>query len=372
MPETAKVLQFPQPPRRRALSSAEAAGIAHRYLDVSLGDRSADLVAETLSDPDVLLAIVSKLRSMADASPRQVAVEAIGIYQWLLDRDSLGLFDERDYFLGESALLAGSALRLLGRRDAAELWLDRSEAAFRHVVDPGPALANVAYARLTLHYDCGRYDRTLELLPSLIQSFLKLNMEREALKCRFLEAVSLKDVSRTAEAQRKLETMADDPAVARDNGIHGLILLNLGDLSTQRGETRKALPLYQQALPLLQASNQRFAVAHLEGLIGETLRAEGRLSAAVESFRAAIADYAMLGMETFVAYLRVVLSETLIALSRHREAEWEIMAALPTIEQQKMVPEGFAAVALLRESVKRRQADPHALRELREHLRAKN
>ena len=31
---------------------------------------------------------------------------------------------------------------------------------------------------------------------------------------------------------------------------------------------------------------------------------------------------------------------------RPREAEWEILAALPTIEEQKMVPEGFAAVGV--------------------------
>ncbi|MGH9368662.1 MAG: hypothetical protein ACRD3M_13420, partial [Thermoanaerobaculia bacterium] len=350
---------------------AEAAVIAQRYLDAAVVERSEDLVAETLSDPDVLLSIFSQLRSMGDASPRSVAVEAIGIYQWLLERDSLGFFDERDYFLGEAALLAGSALRLLGRRDAAELWLDRADAAFRHVVNPGPALANIAYARLTLYYDCGHYERALELLPSLTQSFEKLCMEREALKCRFLEAMALKNSSKTGAARRKLEAMADDPAVARDNGIHGLVLLNLGDLSTQSGQSHEALLLYQRALPVLQASKQRFAVAHLKGLIGETLRANGNLPDAVESFRRAIADYAALGMETWVAYLRVVLSETLIALSHHREAEWEIMAALPTIQEQKMVPEGFAAVALLRESVKRRKTDPDALRELREHLQAK-
>ena len=77
-------------------------------------------------------------------------------------------------------------------------------------------------------------------------------------------------------------------------------------------------------------------------------------------------------MSTWVAYLRIVLAETLIASLQNREAEWEILAALPTIEEQKMVPEGFAAVSLLRESVKRRQASPEALREVREYLQAKN
>jgi len=76
-------------------------------------------------------------------------------------------------------------------------------------------------------------------------------------------------------------------------------------------------------------------------------------------------------MQHAAAYIRVVLAETLIAASRHREAEWEILAALPTIEEQKMVPEGFAAMTLLKESVRRRKTDPVALRDLREHLQTK-
>jgi tetratricopeptide (TPR) repeat protein len=370
MPETARILQFRQSTRRKALSSVEAGAIADRYLAAPLAERSDEFVAATLEDPDVILAALSRLRGVADGSPRTVVAEAIGIYQWLLDKDSLGLFDERDYFLGESALLAGSALRLLGRRDDAELWLDRAEAAFRHIVNPAPQLANISYARLTLHYDCRRFERALELLPSLTQSFTKLGMEREAMKCRFLEAMSLKNLSRSVEALKSLQAMAADPALLKDNGMHGLVLLNLGDLSTQSGQTREGVSLYQQALPLLQRSNQAFAVAHLKGLIAETMRADGNLTAAVECFRGAIADYAGLEMVTWVAYLRIVLAETLIALDRNREAEWEILSALPTIEEQKMVPDGFAAVGLLRESVSRREADPSALRDLRERLRA--
>jgi hypothetical protein len=70
--------------------------------------------------------------------------------------------------------------------------------------------------------------------------------------------------------------------------------------------------------------------------------------------------------------MSLVIAESLLALGRDREAEWEILSALPTIDEEKMVPEGFAAVALLRESVQRRKTDPNALRELREHLQAKS
>jgi hypothetical protein len=55
-------------------------------------------------------------------------------------------------------------------------------------------------------------------------------------------------------------------------------------------------------------------------------------------------------------------------MKRDREAEWEILAALPAIDEMKMVPEGFAAIALLRESVARRRTNLPALQELRAHL----
>ena len=368
MPESAKVLQFRQPAKERTRSSAEAVALAEVYLESDAIEQTEETHSIALGDPDVVLAILARLRSNSDSTPGLVATRASDVYRRLSAKSSFGLFDERDYFLGESALIAGSALRLLGRRDEAELWLDRAEAGFRHVVNPGPALANIAYARLSLHYDAARYERALELLPSLTESYRKLGLERESLKCRFLEAMCLKNSSRIVEARGHLQAMADEPALSQDSGLSGLVLLNLGDLSAQAGETGEALANYKRALPLLQASKQAFALAHLRGLIAEALRADGNLVAAARAYREAIQGYVDLEMATWVAYLRVVLAETLIALSRNREAEWEIRMALPTIEEQKMVPEGFAALTLLRESVERRNSDPVALRELREHL----
>ena len=51
-----------------------------------------------------------------------------------------------------------------------------------------------------------------------------------------------------------------------------------------------------------------------------------------------------------------------------KEAEWQILAALPTIDGEKMVPEAGAAVNLLAESVRRRTLDRSALAALRDYL----
>jgi hypothetical protein len=98
----------------------------------------------------------------------------------------------------------------------------------------------------------------------------------------------------------------------------------------------------------------------------------GRREEALPYLRSAAGDFATIGMATRLAHARLMVADELLALDRPREAEWEILQALPTLEEQKMVPEGFAAVALLRESVKRRKTDPNALRELREHLQKQN
>src|SRR5262249_15635988 len=121
-----------------------------------------------------------------------------------------------------------------------------------------------------------------------------------------------------------------------------------------------------------EQGNRKFTLPYLRSTMGETFRRLGQNDAAIHAYKMSVKDYTDLGMETMAAYTRLVLAETLIAADRPREAEWEILQALPTIDEQRMVPEGFAAMALLRESIKRKMADPNALRELREHLQNQN
>jgi tetratricopeptide (TPR) repeat protein len=370
MPETARVLRFRARPTEAAPLSPEAALAAARaYLDRPIETRSEEFVDASLSEADTFLGVCATLKDICDSSPSLVAQEAQKLYAWLVDGSkAVGIFDERYYLLGETAILAGAANRLLGKRDEAELWFDRAEAGFRHTINPTPVLAVLAYSRLTLYYDRRAYQRIFELLPSLVTSFEKLGMKREVFKCRFLEAMSLKECAHLSEAHEKLETMRRNPGLKDEPKLNALVLVNLGELVAGTGAYGEAVSLYREAIAL--QTNQPVVTAHLKAATGKALRQQGHLAEATVAFRAAIEDYSAAGMATLAAYLRVVLSEALIALSRHREAEWEILAALPVIDEQKMVPEGFAAVSLLRESVRRRKTDPNALRELREHLQA--
>ncbi|MGE5278506.1 MAG: hypothetical protein ACM3SU_16045 [Acidobacteriota bacterium] len=339
---------------------------------VGVDERSEELEATTLSNPDCFLAICAELRSRCDVEPATVFDEAARLYRWLeANERSLGLFDERDYFMGESALTAGNAARQLGMRDEAECWYDRAEAGFRHTVNPAPLMANVAYARLTLHYDRRQYQRVFDVLPSLSMSYRKFGMNRERLKCDFLGAMALKESSRIDEAMARLEAMKADDALAAEPSLEALVWVHYGELLSSKGKYAEAIACLQEVSSHQAARTQPLVAAHLKGAMAEAFRQQGMPSHAAEALQGAAEEYAAAGMATLEAYVRIVLAETLIALNRNREAEWQIAAALPTIEEQRMVPEGFAAVALLRDSVRRRKADPIALRQLREKLKVK-
>jgi tetratricopeptide (TPR) repeat protein len=374
MPEVnGRVLPFRARRAPQASSAEQSRAAARTFLATAREDRTDEVTESVLTDADAFLAVCAEIKDRCDAEPAAIWEEARTFYCWLKDsQKSLGLFDERDYFLGECALTAGNAARHLGKRDEAEIWFDRAEASFRHTVNPAPLLANVSYARLTLSYDKRQYERVFESAPSLGESFRRLNMSRERLKCDFLEAMTLKESSRPAEALAKLQGMRVEEGLAAEPRMEAFVMLHTGELLSSSGRHAEAVACLKQVAAREAVQTQPLLSAHLHTAMAVAFREQGMLSQAAGAFRGAAEQYAAAGMSTLEAYLRIVLAETLIALSRHREAEWQIAAALPTIEEQGMVPEGFAAVTLLRESVRRRQADGNALRELREHLQAKN
>jgi tetratricopeptide (TPR) repeat protein len=371
MPETARILAFPPRPTSTPVSPAEALRIAREYLATPEEDRSTGLRKENLSNCDVLLAICKVLRDTIESEPAVAVAEGSALYRWSTNPLSvIGLFDEREYLLGETALIAAKGSRLLGKSGDAERWLDRSEAAFRHTVNPAPSLAGVAFERLALRFAGGRFDETLELLPSLKSSFNKLGMPVENAKVQFLEAMTLRALGKVDEHFALLQGLEETPIVRECPSLHGQVLVHIGNHESVLGQFEAAARTYEKALPIVMSGNRPVALCELKWSIGDSYRGQGSLARAIETYRVAKNDYQALGLGAFVAQLSLVIAESLLALGRDREAEWEILSALPAIDEEKMVPEGFAAVVLLRESVGRRKTDPAALRELRERLQA--
>lgn len=365
----AKILRFPSRPGNSWLSPQEAEAEAREYLAISIEERTHADRERFLSNPDVLLSLCAVLKR--EETPAIMEREAREVYECIARPDfSLGVFDERDYALGEFALLASGASRLLGKREEALLWLDRAEAGFRHTMNPAPGLANVAYARLALRFEMGRYQHVLELAPSLESSFRKLRMEAEAAKCALLLAMTMKQTGNNIQAIDSLTALQDVQALRADAPLQARILSELGDLRQLEGQLDLAMAAFQQALALLAGGDVCHTRADLKLYVGGVHRALGSLGEAELAFRSAQGDYRALEMRGQVAYTHLVIAETLLEMRRDREAEWEILAALPAIDEIQMVPEAFAAAALLRESVQRRKTDPKALQELRSHLQA--
>ncbi len=94
-------------------------------------------------------------------------------------------------------------------------------------------------------------------------------------------------------------------------------------------------------IPLLARGNRRPAIAQLKGTIAETFRRQGRLNEAIGAYNEAVAEYSNLGMTTTVAYFQDPARPKLLGSWQHRQAEWQILTALPIIEEAQMVPEGL-------------------------------
>src|SRR5450759_4663343 len=107
MPDTARILRFPARSRQVGLSSQEAKAAARDYLRTALAERTAE-TQQVLHESDVILAICLLLREDFDRNPSIAVEEAARLHEWIAAPDrAVGVFDERQYFLGETALIAG-------------------------------------------------------------------------------------------------------------------------------------------------------------------------------------------------------------------------------------------------------------------------
>src|SRR6185312_12384597 len=90
-----------------------------------------------LENPELLLSVADMLTTRIEGSPGNVRDEAEFFYRFLeAPRRKIGEFDEREYFLGEFAYLAGGANRILFHRDDARRWFDRAESNFVQTANP--------------------------------------------------------------------------------------------------------------------------------------------------------------------------------------------------------------------------------------------
>lgn len=358
---TGRVLRFPQ----RLLSCEEGREASEAILAIPRDERLSRADEMKLENPETLLAICGRLRDAYETSPATVRDEADFFYRFIeKPKRPIGLFDERDYFLGELAMIAGTACRFLSRREEGRRWFDRAEAVFRHTVNPVADWSRLAYQRLALRLEERQFEEVMELVPPLVESFRKLEMHEEALKCRFLEGIALMETERLEEAVALYRELYVDTKAIGAERLAATASYNMVQIYGMRGDAEHALREAAVALPLLRRLDNRVGLAKIQWGLGGLLRTQGQLLPAIETYRAAQAEFREIGLRADQAALHLVIADLLLELGHEDQAKAEIFAALPIIEEEHMVPEGLAALALLRESLRHRTVNRQALRDL--------
>jgi tetratricopeptide (TPR) repeat protein len=358
---TGRVIRFPRLP----LTSDAGREAAEKVLATPLERRYEAAEALQLEDPETLLSLCLLLRPRLESSPSLVRDEAEFLYRFIeTPRRQVGLFDEREYFLGETALLAGTACRQLSRREEAYVWFDRAEAGFRHTINSIADLSRLGYQRLAERLEERQFDIVLEMLPALLESFRQLEMHDEALKCRFLEGVALLESDELSAAVEVFNEIVVEAERLGNSRLLGTAFASLTNIYGMMGNAEAALAASAKAIPVLRRLDDRVALAKTQWGLATLLRETGQIAASIEAYRTAQAEFEVIGMRADVAALNLVIADLLLETGRERDARREIAAALPVISELKMAPEGMAALQLLRESARRQEINRQALREL--------
>ena len=358
---TGRVLPF----RGRPLSSEAGLKAAERVLSTPVDERTARAKTLHLEDPETLLALCGVIRERMSASPASAKAEAEFLYRFIESpRREIGLFDERDYFLGETALLTGMACRCLSQREEAWLWFDRAEAGFRHTMNAPAELSRLSYQKLAERFEERQVDVVLELLPSLIESFQKLGMPEDALKCRFLEGLAHFEKDDPLGAIRVFNAVCQQADEIGSQTLLADSYVNLVHAHAVLGEADAAIEASRRAIPILRELDNRISLGKIHWGLATLLRESGRLAEAIDSYRKAQEDFDAIGMRADIAALNLVVADLLLEEGKSVEALHEISEALPVIAELKMAPEGMAALSLVRESVRRQEVNRQALREL--------
>ena len=356
-----RVLRFPP----RAMPPEEVETSADRILALPPEQRIEGADAIKLEQPELLLSVCARLHERLDASPATVRDDAEHLYEFLrIPARPIGLFDEREYFLGELALIAGTACRHLSRREEARLWFDRAEGPFLHTVSATADLSRLTYQRLAVRMEERQLDAVLEMAPPLRESFEKLSMSIDALKVGFLEGLALTEGGRLDEAIdlfRKICTKAESLGAER---LAAAAYANLTQAYGIQGDAAHAIEASREAIPILKRLDDRIGLAKVQWALAGMLRETGHVAAAVESYRAAQEQFDQIGMRADVAALHLVIADLLLDLGEEAAARQSVLEALPVIQELQMVPEGMAALQLLRQSLREERIDRPALREL--------
>jgi tetratricopeptide (TPR) repeat protein len=354
-----------------SLASSQPA--TSEFLALGAEGMSEQLMLRFLSDPAVLLTVLVKLRSSINNWPSIGLQSALSLERWLSDAKELPYSrEERSYFQCDARLTVAICLKHAGRYREAHAWLELAHESCRAAKRPECLNATVQFVRWAIAYETRRFDEAAAGAGELATQFEQFGNPTYVARCRYLEGLALKEQGKDDEAIRAFELVALSDHTNVEQWMRGMAHLGLAEICARRSEFEGATSHLGEAWGLIRQRTSVHALAYFHSISAEVQRGHGDLRGAISAYRTAVATYEKAGMEGMAAYVRVILAETLLADGQETASASEIVVALPTIERLSLFQEGIAAVALLRESLRRPTADREAVRRLRIELQRMN
>jgi tetratricopeptide (TPR) repeat protein len=348
----------------------EARMYAERLLATPANEREA-LVAgdEGFLTVETLCAAAEILYEKIENDPQRVLGDALQLYKIAKTAPHRsGLFDARNYALGETALTVGRAYRVLDQTELGERWLGIAETAFRGTINPAPELARVNLQRAALRMYQQNLPEALALSREVQPIFARFGMDRYFSISRFSEARSLHMMGETQQALPVYEEALRFFRASGDEDFAARVLQSMGDLYAESGNFARAIPCMKNAAEFFKRVGNTICLLQAKWGVADLVRLSGNLAASVPLFEEIIGEYTDAQMTNWAASLRLVLAEVFLELGRHSEAEWEIRQALPFFDRPDARPEAAAALVLLRKAVETRKIDRDSVRRAREVL----
>ena len=197
-------------------------------------------------------------------------------------------------------------------------------------------------------------------------------MTTALVKSEIVLSSTLKGIGRVSEATAALEGIVDGGVLLANPELRAFVVALLADCYTLQGRFCEAGVCAAKAVDIQRPYGVPTVVASVGAIMGESFLLQGRVEEAIAAFRRVSRECEEMGMGSQAIYARLALGEALLVAGREGEARSEILASLPAIEKGRLVPEALSALAILRESLRRRKADPKALRDLIKQLRGGN
>jgi tetratricopeptide (TPR) repeat protein len=258
---------------------------AGSLLEIPRSSRRTRMPDSQLRDPELIIALLQQLRQRLETGPKEVLAEAEAFYESLGSHAPADTFDDREYFLGEFALLAATASRVLFRRDDAHRWLARAEASCIATVGAEAQACRFAFQKIALRIEERQYEEVLELAPKWAQTAKNLGLSEEEIKFLFLHGAALREVDRLEEAASVFQDIGERSRHVAKPDFEALAECNLVECRRSQAHLERAIAHAERAIALLVLVGD-VHLARDRWLLGGVLREQGRLSDALAAYRA--------------------------------------------------------------------------------------